>query len=99
MVDEPTGIVGKLIERLHRPAPLSKYGIHMIEQLLKSGLSVKDLVWSQLLPSSGAMVANQSQLFAQCLDFYLSKEAAPHLAEIQRLAKLDTKEADELILR
>lgn len=98
-LDEPTGIFSKTIEMFHRHTPLSSYGTHMIQQLLKVGLDVKDLVWSQLLPSSGAMVANQAQLFAQCLDFYLSKDAAPHLKEINRLAKLDTEEADELILR
>jgi hypothetical protein len=98
-MDEPTGIIGNIIKRFHHQTPLSKYGAHMIEQLLKAGLSVKDLVWSQLLPTSGAMVANQAQLFAQCLDFYLSDEGAPHLKDIHRLAKLDTDEADELILR
>lgn len=99
LIDEPTGLISSIIEKFHHHTPLSKYGAHMIEQLLKAGLSVKDLVWSQLLPSSGAMVANQAQLFAQSLDFYLSDEGAPHLKEIHRLAKLDTDEADELILR
>lgn len=98
-LNEPTGLFAKTIEMFHHHTPLSNYGTHMIQQLLKVGLDVKDLVWSQLLPSSGAMVANQAQLFAQCLDFYLSEDAKPHLKEISRLAKLDTKEADELILR
>lgn len=98
-LQEPTGLISSIIDKFHHHTPLSRYGTHMIEQLLKVGLSVDDLVWSQLLPSSGAMVANQAQLFAQCLDFYLSKENAPHLKEIHRLAKLDTEEADELILR
>lgn len=99
---EPTGFIAAVIGLFHRVqerSPLSIYGVHMIEKLLKTGLSVKDLVWSQILPSSGAMVANQGQLFAQCLDYYLSEEAAPHLKEINRLAKLDTDEADERILR
>lgn len=99
MMGEPSGFIASVIDRFHRHTPLSKYGAHMIEHLLKVDLSVEDLVWSQLLPSSGAMVANQAQLFAQCLDFYLSEEAEPHLKEIHRLAKLDTAEADELILR
>lgn len=96
---EPTGLIASVIEMFHEHTPLSSYGTHMIEQLLKTGLSVKELVWTQILPSSGAMVANQAQLFAQCLDYYLSDEGAPHLKEIHRLAKLDTDEADELILR
>lgn len=99
---EPTGLIAAVIGLFHQAkqrGPLSIYGTHMIKKLLEDGLSVKDLVWSQLLPSSGAMVANQGQLFAQCLDYYLSEEGAPHLQEINRLAKLDTVEADEMILR
>lgn len=96
---EPTGLIAGLIGMFYQPTPLPSYGTHLIEKLLRTGLSVKDIVWSQILPSSGAMVANQAQLFAQCLDYYLSDEGAPHLKEINRLAKLDTVEADELILR
>ena len=98
-LQEPTGLINNIIEKFHHHTSLSRYGAHMIEQLLKVGLSVDDLVWTQLLPSSGAMVANQAQLFAQCLDFYLLDQNKPHLEEIHRLAKLDTPEADELILR
>lgn len=96
---EPTGLIAGLFGLFQQPKRLSNYGSHMIEMLLKTGRSVKDLVWTQILPCSGAMVANQAQLFAQCLDYYLSEEGAPHLKEINRLAKLDTVEADELILR
>lgn len=94
------GPFDKVIGFLHKPhSTLSIYGAHMIHQLFKSGLGGKDIIWSQILPTAGGMVANQGQLFAQCLDFYLSKEAAPHLKEINRLAKLDTQEADDLLLR
>lgn len=99
---ERTGLIAAVIGLFHQVqerSTLSIYGKHMIKKLLETGLSVKDLVWSQLLPSSGAMVANQGQLFAQCLDYYLSEEGAPHLKEISRLAKLDTVEADDKILR
>lgn len=100
---EPIGTVGngffaEIIERFHKHSPLSNYGIHMITQLLKSGLGVKDVVWSQILPTAGGMVANQAQLFTQCLDYYLSEEGIPHWKKIQRLAKEDTKEADDLLL-
>lgn len=37
--------------------------------------------------------------FTQIIDFYLSKEGSKHLPEIQRLAKLDSKESDEQLLR
>lgn len=99
---ERTGFIAAfvgLFKQVQQRSPLSVYGTHMITRLLEKDHSVKDLVWSQLLPSSGAMVANQGQLFAQCLDYYLTEEGAPHLKEINRLAKLDTVEADEMILR
>lgn len=98
ILKEPTGLLDD-VELFRHQSPLSNYGAHMIEHLLKSGLDPLNLVWSQILPSSVAMVANQGQLFAQCLDYYLTDEGAPHLKEIHRLAKLDNDEADELILR
>lgn len=96
-----SGPFDAVINLLHKPqtSTLSIYGKHMLEQLLSSGLGTKDVIWSQILPTAGGMVANQGQLFAQCLDFYLLEEAAPHLKEIQRLSRLDTQEADDLLLR
>ena len=92
-------VVSTILGFFHKHSTLSKYGRHMIDQLLKSGLSTKDVIWSQILPTAGGMIANQAQLFAQCLDFYLEPENAVHLKEISRLAKLDNDDADELILR
>ena len=93
------GPLDKVIDLFHKPqSNISIYGTHMIQALLKSGLGAKDIIWSNILPTSGGMVANQGQLFSQCLDFYLSEEGAPHLKEIQRLARLDTSEADDLLL-
>ena len=94
-----TGFITTLIDRLHRHDVLTDYGIHMIQQLLATGIPVDEIVWTHLLPTTGAMVANQAQIFSQCLDYYLSEEGSVHLPEINRLAKLDTKEADDLILR
>ncbi|KAJ5815526.1 hypothetical protein N7474_007303, partial [Penicillium riverlandense] len=93
------GFIDSLINRLHRHDILSEYGQHMIQRLLESGLSSQEIVFTHLLPTAGGMVANQAQLFSQCLDYYLEPEAAAHLAEIQRLSKEDTPEADDLLLR
>ena len=94
------GPLDRFIELFHKPqSQISLYGRHMIQQLLQSGVEAREIIWSNILPTAGGMVANQGQLFAQCLDFYLSDEAAPHLQEIHRLAKLDTLEADDLLLR
>ncbi len=95
---EPT-FFKTVLGRLHKHSRLSEYGLHMIQKLLESGLPTKDLIWSQILPTAGGMIANQAQLFAQCLDFYLEVENAVHLKEIQRLAKLDNEDSDELLLR
>lgn len=43
------------------------------------------------------MVANQAQVFGQVLDFYLG-DGKEHLPEINRLAKLNTVEADDILL-
>ncbi|KAJ5504378.1 hypothetical protein N7463_007252 [Penicillium fimorum] len=94
-----TGFISNLVNRLHRHDILSEYGVHMIQRLLDSELPVKDIVWSHILPTAGALVANQGQLFSQCIDYYLSEEAAEHLVEIQRLSREDTPEADELLVR
>ena len=44
------------------------------------------------------MVANQSQLFSQCLDYYLSSEGKAHWSEINRLSKMNTPDADDKLL-
>jgi hypothetical protein len=93
-----TGVIADFIAKLHTKTELSEYGVHMIQGLLESGLSIKDVVWTNLVPTAASMVANQAQLFAQGLDYYLG-DGSKHLKELNRLSKLDTPEADELILR
>ncbi|KAF5864651.1 hypothetical protein ETB97_006928 [Aspergillus alliaceus] len=93
------GIIADLVSSLHRHDVLSDYGVHMIQRLLANGLPAHEIVWTHILPTAGGMVANQAQLFSQCLDYYLSEEGSVHLPEIKRLAKVDTPEADELLLR
>lgn len=41
--------------------PLTDYGVHMVRRLLESDLSSSEVTWSQILPTAGAMVANQAQ--------------------------------------
>jgi hypothetical protein len=50
------------------------------------------------LPTAASMTANQSQVFSQALDYYLG-DGAKYIPTIHELAKANTKEADELILR
>jgi linoleate 10R-lipoxygenase len=58
-----TGIVAGVADKLMESHnPLKDYGVHMVRQLLNSGLSTYDIAWSQMLPTAGAMVANQGQV-------------------------------------
>lgn len=98
LVDK-AGFIANILSRFHRHDTLSDYGVHMIRRLLDSGLPPKEIVWTHILPSASSMVANQAQLFIQCLDFYLEEENADHLADIQRLSKEITPESDEKLLR
>lgn len=57
-----SGIVDGLVQH---HTPLTDYGIHMTRRLLDSGLGVSEVTWSQILPTAGAMVANQAQVVRQ----------------------------------
>nr|KMM65017.1 linoleate diol synthase [Coccidioides posadasii RMSCC 3488] len=94
-----TGFIGSIIDKLHGNEALANYGVHMIRRLLATQMPIDELVWTHILPTAGGMVANQAQLFSQCLDFYLSEQGSRHWPEIRRLAGLNTKEADDLLLR
>ncbi|KAJ9263257.1 hypothetical protein DTO212C5_7683 [Paecilomyces variotii] len=94
-----TGFLSSFIDGLRRNHnALEDYGIHMIRRLLESGLGVSEITWSQILPTAVAMVPNQSQVFTQILDYYLSDEGKIHLPDINRLAKENTPESDEKLL-
>ena len=56
------GLIASILERFHRHSPLPDYGVHMITKLLERGYSVKELVWTHILPTAGGMVANQVSL-------------------------------------
>jgi linoleate 8R-lipoxygenase/9,12-octadecadienoate 8-hydroperoxide 8R-isomerase len=99
---KPLGLVSsmeQIMDLFHQKDPLPAYGKHMIMKLLESGLGLKDIVWSQILGTAGGMVSIQGQLFAQVLDFYLREENAHHFKVIQSLAKMNTGDADDQILR
>jgi len=79
--------------------PLADYGVHMIRRLSEAGMSTYDMAFSQIMPTACAMVPNQSQVFTQIIDYYLGDEGIKHLPDIQRLAKIDSKESDDTLLR
>ncbi|RDA84989.1 hypothetical protein CP532_3881 [Ophiocordyceps camponoti-leonardi (nom. inval.)] len=78
---------------------LAAYGVNLIKGLSKAGLKAHDIAWGQILPTAGALVPNEAQLFAQAVDFYLSPRGQPHLDEIYRLASQGSShESDSLLL-
>jgi hypothetical protein len=92
------GFVATILDRFHKHNALTDYGVHMVRTLLANQeKTVKDIVYTNILPTAGGMVANQSQLFSQCLDYYLS-EGKEHVQEIHRLSMLDSPEADDILL-
>lgn len=77
---------------------LSDYGVHMLKKLTEKDGNVADLVWGNILPTLGGVVAPQGQLFGQVMDYYLG-EGFSHMSEISRLAREDTAEADAKLMK
>ena len=73
----PHSLTEKILERFHKHNPLPDYGIHMITKLLEKGYDVKELVYTQILPTAGGMVANQVSPFLQIFDV-LDASTKPH---------------------
>lgn len=58
-----TGFIAGIVDGMHQNHnPLTDYGVHMVRRLLKSGLDTSEITWSQIVPTAGAMVANQAQV-------------------------------------
>ncbi|OJJ51688.1 hypothetical protein ASPZODRAFT_55528 [Penicilliopsis zonata CBS 506.65] len=95
-----SGLISSLMDGFRRNHnALQEYGVHMVRRLFESGLGASDITWSQIIPTATAMVPNQAQVFTQIIDYYLSEDGKKHLPEINRLAKLDTRDSDDLLLR
>ena len=58
-----TGFIAGIVDSMHQQHnPLQDYGVHMVRRLLESGMGVSEITWSQIVPTAGAMVANQAQV-------------------------------------
>lgn len=67
-----TSLLSGLTDRFRKNKnALSDYGIHMIRRLLDSGLSVSEVTWSQVMPTAGAMIPNQSQVVGLPLSVFI----------------------------
>ncbi|KAH6665675.1 putative fatty acid oxygenase PpoA [Halenospora varia] len=94
-----TGVLSDILAKLHsHPGELSDYGIHTLQRFLESGLPIKEVVFSQLLPTAASMAASQAQMFSIALDYYLG-DGAEHLPALYTLAKDSSDASDEKLLR
>ena len=95
-----TGFIAGIVDGMHQDnTPLKDYGVHMTRRLLEGGLGPSEITWSQILPTTGAMVALQGQVFTQIIDYYLSDAGKQYLPDINKTAKTSGAEADERLLR
>jgi cytochrome P450 len=98
-----TGVFSNLFARIfEQSTPLQDYGVHLIQRLLENKtdpMDVKSLVWGHILGTAGGMTANQGQLFAQILDYYINGAGNVHLDDIQNLARQDTDEAFDKLMQ
>jgi linoleate 10R-lipoxygenase len=63
-----TGFAAKLTDGLRENKnALAEYGVHMVRQLIASGLSPHEIAFSQILPTACAMVPNQAQVVSMFL--------------------------------
>ena len=60
-VNAPGWIAG-VVDGMHQHnSPLTDYGVQVVRRLGESGLGANEITWSQILPTAGAMVADQAQ--------------------------------------
>ena len=65
-----TGWIAGIADSMHQHhSPLTDYGVHMVRRLLESGMGVSEITWSQIVPTAGAMVANQAQAVRSVLKY------------------------------
>ncbi|KAF2005119.1 heme peroxidase [Amniculicola lignicola CBS 123094] len=94
-----SGLLSQVMQTIWpHDSALKNYGKHIIDRLLDSGMEPKALTWGHIMGTAGGMVANQGQLFAQTLEYYLLGDGKVHWEKIQKLALDDSDAAfDELM--
>jgi hypothetical protein len=63
-----TGLLSGIVDKAREyDSALRDYGVHMIRELLKSGMGTYEVAWSQILPTATAMIPNQAQVVSSSL--------------------------------
>ncbi|KAG6012087.1 hypothetical protein E4U43_007946 [Claviceps pusilla] len=92
------GMRGLFVGSEAKRDPLSRYGVDLVKAMAKNGLGTRDITWEHILPTAAGLVPNQGQMFAQAVDWYLSKDGQQHLPELQRLAAAEPNDANDALL-
>ncbi|KAI4164384.1 MAG: hypothetical protein LQ342_002031 [Letrouitia transgressa] len=90
--------LGKLIEANVRSVNMTSLVSGIVDRLRENHNPLSEYGVHMILPTATAMIPNQSQVFTQLLDYYLSDEGKQHLPDINKYAKMDTPEGDDKIL-
>ncbi|KAK7920311.1 prostaglandin-endoperoxide synthase 1 [Apiospora marii] len=78
---------------------MKEYGVRVLRKLFeRCGGNAREAVYAHVLTAAAPMVTLNSSIFAQALDYYLG-EGAEHWPKIQEIARQDTPESDELLIR
>ncbi|KAK7980050.1 Sporulation protein rmd1 [Apiospora arundinis] len=95
-----SNLLGDLLTKITgQDIDMKNYGVHVLRQLLeRSGGNAREAVYAHVLTAASPMVTLNSSIFAQALDYYLG-EGIEHLPKIQELAREDTPESEELLIR
>jgi linoleate 10R-lipoxygenase len=58
-----TGWISGIVDgRLQNKSYLTDYSVHKVRQLLATGMIVEEVTYLKIMPTAGAMVANQAQV-------------------------------------
>lgn len=80
-------------------ATIEGFGEAMVARVVKEvGGDVEEAVLGSVVMLAASGTANQTQVLAQALDYYLGA-GREHLEELRRLAGMEGKEADEMLMR
>ncbi|KAM0282956.1 hypothetical protein ACHAQH_002767 [Verticillium albo-atrum] len=76
---------------------LKKLGYEFVRKFLVASVSVCQIAWVDMIPSTAAFVVNQSRMLTQVIDYYLG-EGIDYWPLLQKLAASDEHAHDDVLL-